>query len=166
MALPGRYESAGMVWSIKGAPYARRTRITLLIQGRFAQCLRDHPELVRNALQTLARALQANTPVDTGSLQASVRIEFMGAGAVSLGPEPYNRAQLKAAQAGRIYKQRVRRPKLSRFYAIPANARSGNPSYIEQSIDLASVQVAKLCTKLTEAEAKARTLETTLTRRR
>ena len=162
MAFPGRYEASGLVWSIRGAPYARRTRITLLIQGPFAQCLRDHPELRTNALQTLTRALQVNTPTDTGSLVASVRIEGMGAGAVSLGPEPYNRARLKAAQAGRIYKQRVRRPKPSKFYAIPANVRSGQPSYIENSIDLASAEVAKLCMKISAAEAKQRQLEATL----
>ena len=164
MALPGEYTSSGLVWSIQGAPYARRTRITLLIQGRFAPCLRDHPELQREALQTLTRALQIATPVDTGSLQASVRIETLGAGAgaVSLGPEPYNRAQLKAVQAGRIYRRRVRRPKPSRYYAIPANIRSGNPEYIERSINQASIQVAKLCVKLDEAEAKQRTLGTIL----
>ena len=168
-AFPGRYRpSVGLVWSIRGQPYSRRTRIELLSRGKYAQCLRDHQPLRLAAAQTLVAQLQMLAPVDTGSLRASIRLEQGGRNPiVSLGPEPYNRQRLVATLAGRIYKQRKRgRVVLAKHYGIPANARSGSPSYIERSIDVASRQIVGLCKKFEEAAAQAASLDTAITGRR
>ena len=97
ISTPQRYLSDGLVWRITGSPYTRRTRITLLLQGRYAACLRENRELYRGAIATAAGALRVNAPVDTGMLRASVRNEGE---AVTLGPEPYDRTLLKARLAG------------------------------------------------------------------
>ena len=154
MAFPGRHEASGLVWSVAGTPYTKRTTIRLLLQGKFKGCLRDHPELLQQAHVVLVQALQQNTPVHTGQLAGSIRLEHLGRAAVSIGPQPYNRQKLIAAIEGRVYKQRKRRIKMAKYYAIPANERSGRPSYIERSIGVASVKIATICSRLQEAEAK------------
>ena len=144
ISTPQRYLSDGLVWRITGSPYTRRTRITLLLQGRYAACLRENRELHRGAIATAAGALRVNAPVDTGMLRASVRNEGE---AVTLGPEPYDRTLLKARLAGRatVRRRRRGRPRLSKYYALPANARSGRQEYIERSLDIASKPIIEVC---------------------
>ena len=164
-AFPGRYRpSVGLVWSIRGMPYSRRTRIELLSRGKYAQCLKDHADLRLIAAQTLVGTLQQLVPVDTGSLRASIRLEQGGRNpVVSLGPEPYNRQRMVATLAGRVYRQRKRgRVVLAKYYGIPANHRSGSPSYIERSIDVASKQIIMLCKKFEQVDAEAASLTTAI----
>ena len=160
LSAPGRIRPrVGLVWAVTGAPYSRRTRINLLLRGRYAQCLRDHPELRLQAMTVLFANLFQNVPVDTGQLRASIRLEQGGRSPqVSLGPEPYNRSRLKATLAGRVYRQRVRRPRPSRFYALPANTRSFSPAYLERSINESSMQIIQLCRVFEQAAQQQQTV--------
>lgn len=148
----------GTVWRVYGVPYRRRTHIELMVRGRYADCIRRHPELVGHAMRMLSATLVRNAPVDTGQLRASVRVETgYQRPRVSLGPEPYNRQALKAALAGRVYRQRVRRPKLARYYALPANTRSVSspPGWIERSIQETAREFIRLCRQFETADEQA-----------
>lgn len=137
----------------------------MLAQGAHAACIRNHPEVVGIAAGSLANYLRRNSPVDTGMLRASIRVEMAGRRpTVSLGPEPYDRTALKAALEGRVVKRRRGRPQLARYYAWPANLRSYNPSYIDRSIDEVSPEVVKWCQQQEEADRQLELLNTALRR--
>ena len=141
----------------------RRTRITILLQGRYAVCLRENRELRLGAMATLAGALRVNAPVDTGMLRASIRNEGE---AVTLGPDPYDRTLLKARLAGRatVKRRRRGRVRLAKFYALPANARSHRQAYIERSIDTASKPIIEVCQNYESVRASEARLEDALYR--
>lgn len=125
----------------------------MLLQGRYARVLRQYPHIRAQYIPELAQELYARVPVATGMLRASVRIEFLGRSPqVSLGPEPFNRARLLAQQAGRTYTPRKRRPKLSRYYALPANANSRRVEYLEDSIEYVSIKIEQECQMILRAE--------------
>ena len=144
---PTKFNVRGLVWSIRGEPYTRRTRIELLLQGPYAMCLRENPTLRIGAINTAVGALRINTPVDTGQLRRSIRVSNRGGSPViSLGPEPYDRALLKSIQAGRpLQRRRGKRVVLSKYYALPANATSHRPEYIERSLRTASGPIITAC---------------------
>ena len=159
---PVTHTESGLVWRIRGVVYTRRTRIELLLRGRYATCLRENPDLRSGAISTLAGALRINAPVDTGMLRRSIRVEAGGGNpAVTLGPDPYDRTLLKARLAGRatVRRRRRGRPRLSRFYALPANARSGRQEYIEKSIRDASGPIITACKNYTSVRESERDLE-------
>ncbi|MDE0004539.1 MAG: hypothetical protein OXQ29_17765 [Rhodospirillaceae bacterium] len=142
---PTRRTYSGIVYSIQGKPYQRRTVIRPLVQGRYARTLRYERRLIRQLVGMIRDDLKRNAPVDTGKLKASIHASVIGRGPiVVLGPQPYNRARLKAQQAGRVYKRRKPNPKKSKFYGIPANVRSRQPQYIDRSLRNASRRAVRI----------------------
>lgn len=126
---PGVINEQGIYWEVLGKPYSNRTAIRVLRRGPYAEYL-DRPMRTRLA-RMLVLELRARVPVDTGMLRESI---YNNGEWVFLGPRPYNRNRLKAIRAGRVYKPRKRNPKLAKYYALPANERSRNPEYVEESI--------------------------------
>ena len=156
----------GGVFRIYGPPYRRRTFIEITFRGKYGDVVKRHPAIAQAALQELHLALTRNAPVDTGSLRASIRIESgYQRPRVSLGPEPYNRQRLLATLAGRIYRPRKRRPKLARYYALPANQRSTSsaPGWIERSIQETARRIRELSNRILQAEAEAAQVEQGIT---
>lgn len=150
--------ASGLVWRIGGTPGTTNTTITLLVQGQYASVIRKHPDIRQDAAERLADYLRRGAPVDTGRLRASIRIVTAGIGpTVILGPDKYNRAQVKAMQAGRQYRPRKRRPRLTGFYAMHANERSRRPQYIEKAIDRASAEIARELTALRDLDIQEAT---------
>ena len=143
--------SHGLVWRIGGREYVTNTTITLLMQGRYARALREQPALVRQATERLAQLLRVFSPIRTGRLRGSIRIGSWGnTPSVILGPEKFNRQAAIARMEGRTYRPRKRNPKLTGFYALPANRRSRRPNYIERAIDVVSREITREIDNLTQ----------------
>lgn len=159
---PGKYRRYGITFSIRGQPLSRRTRIEILLVGAFKKELRDVPQIRINAMRLLYEILFKNCPVDTGMLRASIRLELSGRSpTVSLGPEPYDRTALKARLAGRgrVKRRRPGRPRKSKFYALPANARSTKERYIENSIDFVAPRIVRAIREYRNAQRELQTLQ-------
>ena len=170
-----QYRAQGLLFSIRGEPYSRRTTIELLTQGPHRKCLMAHPELKLEAMGALAQYYRLNTPVDTGRLRASVLLHPSGRSPfVTLGPEPYDRALLKAVLGGRsaqfLENRRVRRKALGKrgpvkkwgFYALPANTRSQRIGYVEDGIDSVTPAIVQACRSFEEMERQELELQRVL----
>lgn len=161
-SVPSRFITLGITFSVRGQPRTRgrrgqRTRIEVLLLGRYAPLLRQHPDIRTQGMRALFLALRMAAPVDTGMLKASIRQEVVGRSpTVTLGPEPYDRGRLKAALAGRTQRRRRRRGRrrLSGYYALYANERSRRPRYLERSMTESARQMVQLLKQAEEVQSE------------
>ena len=156
--------SRGTVWWITGVPYKSQTRIRLLARGKYAECIRNHPELVDIATTVLVEELRNRAPVHTGRLRSSIHVTGRGRFAsVLLGPDPFDRYNVVRAMEGKPPRQhrgwrpgggrrRTGRAPLAKYYALPANVRSRRPAYVEQAIDAAAARLVELCKQFDAAD--------------
>lgn len=150
---PQRYTSRGLTFEITGRPGVSRTRIRLLYQGRYGRVLRENPTIWTTAAGLMAQYLRENMPVDTGMMVASVRVENPGRiPIVTFGPNAYNRAKLKAQQAGRVYKPRKQNPKKSKNYGLWANDTSFNAGFIEDAINRTAAEIVRIAEQVEDAQ--------------
>ena len=128
ISTPQRYTTGDFTFEISGRVGKARTRIRPLQVGRYANILRDNPEIWTEAAQNLANILRRNIPVDTGRLRNSVRVERYGRNVfVTLGPD-------------------------NRYYALPANRTSRRAGYIEKSLNQISRQMSEAARSVRSTE--------------
>ena len=156
---PGIIQERYFIWSLKGKPRERWTNIHLLNQGRWARVLRQFPDLREMAMLELEYELIWRAPVDTGRLLGSIHLARVGKWHASIGPVKYNRAAVKARQAGRVYKQKgPGRPRLTGYYAFDANWRSRRKGYLEGAIRAVSRRMEGVAIQLDKVDRQRRGL--------
>jgi len=138
---PRKMRSRGLVFDVRGRPGQRRTAIALLLQGPWAATMRRTPGLRRQIVQDVSRRLRAGAPVDTGKLRASIHYSVIGRGPMAvLGPQPYDRRKMKNPG---VRRRRPGRPKLARFYALPANVTSRRKGYVDRAVYRAAAKAQR-----------------------
>lgn len=160
---PERFTHRGLVFSIRGRVFRRRTAIVLLTQGTFADIIRRYPEV--NQVFASSFVDLSDPPEKTGYLKDSRRVVIInGRHAVEFGPRRFDRARVIARNDGReaqfLENRRLRnpqggRPSLTGFYGVPANITSRKPGWIEKGIIAAAEPTIRLIQQLNQLEVEA-----------
>ena len=132
---PYKVQWRGFVWQVAGPAFKRRMRITLLAEGSRGRLLRRPEQRYKRQMiaNALLRIIIGRTPIRTGHLRASTRIEEHG---LSQGPPPWVSKAPERRKRGEGYTK----GQISKYYARNANKVSTSvpKGYIETSIRIAS----------------------------
>jgi len=145
----------GLTWSVRGNAGQAFMRIRLLNQGKYARYLRDYPQLKEWIIRQGFAQLRVRSPVDTGHLKRSTRIERDQHGPhLRQGPSPWYETLKSGGKSKHANK----------YYARWANIRSRKPGYIEGTVRFLSQLALKAILDAKRAEREEAKARVTLNR--